>query len=52
MSISKNKFAAPVIVLSSICLVVSLALAFTYKIANPILPYRKSSPRTTAQAMS
>ena len=36
MSISKNKFAAPVIVLSSICLVVSLALAFTYKIANPI----------------
>ena len=40
MSISKNKFAAPVIVLSSICLVVSLALAFTYKIANPI-----TSPR-------
>ena len=37
MSISKNKFAAPVIVLSSICLVVSLALAFTYKIANPII---------------
>ena len=33
----KNKFAAPVIVLSSICLVVSLALAFTYKIANPII---------------
>jgi len=37
MSINKNKFAAPVIVLSSICLVVSLALAFTYKIANPII---------------
>ena len=37
MSISKNKFAVPVIVLSSICLVVSLALAFTYKIANPII---------------
>ena len=37
MSISKNEFAAPVIVLSSICLVVSLALAFTYKIANPII---------------
>ena len=34
---AKNKFAAPVIVLSSICLVVSLALAFTYKIANPII---------------
>ena len=41
MSISKNKFAAPVIVLSSICLVVSLALAFTYKIC----PMQTTSPR-------
>mgnify|MGYP002734902107 CR=1 FL=1 len=37
MENSKSSFAAPVIVLSSICLVVSLALAFTYKIANPII---------------
>ena len=44
MSISKNKFAAPVIVLSSICLVVSLALAFTYKIANPIISCQKRGP--------
>ena len=44
MSISKNKFAAPVIVLSSICLVVSLALAFTYKIANPIARCRRLHP--------
>lgn len=33
----KQSFAAPIIVLSCICLVVSLALAFTYKIANPII---------------
>ena len=33
----KESFAAPVVVLSAICLVVSLALAFTYKIANPII---------------
>ena len=37
MNTSKNQFAAPVIVLSCICLVVSFALAFTYKIANPII---------------
>lgn len=33
----KQSFAAPIIVLSCICLVVSIALAFTYKIANPII---------------
>ena len=37
MNKSKESFAAPVVVLSAICLVVSLALAFTYKIANPII---------------
>ncbi len=37
MTKSKESFAAPVVVLSAICLVVSLALAFTYKIANPII---------------
>lgn len=37
MENSKSSFAAPVIVLSCICLVVSLALAFTYKVANPII---------------
>lgn len=33
----KQSFAAPIIVLSCICLVVSIALAFTYSIANPII---------------
>ena len=37
MNKSKESFAAPVVVLSAICLVVSLALAFTYKVANPII---------------
>ena len=37
MNKTKESFAAPVVVLSAICLVVSLALAFTYKIANPII---------------
>lgn len=37
MENSKSSFAAPVIVLSCICLFVSLALAFTYKVANPII---------------
>lgn len=34
---TKQSFVAPVVVLSAICLVVSLALAFTYKVANPII---------------
>ena len=37
MNKSKESFAAPVVVLSAICLVVSLALALTYKVANPII---------------
>ena len=37
MNTSKKEFVAPVVVLSAICLVVSLALAFTYKVANPII---------------
>ena len=37
MNKSKESFAAPVVVLSAICLVVALALAFTYKVANPII---------------
>ena len=37
MNKSKESFAAPVVVLSAICLFVSLALAFTYKITNPII---------------
>ena len=49
MSISKNKFAAPVIVLSSICLVVSLALAFTYKIANPITGAKSADGKASVQ---
>ena len=37
MNKSKESFAAPVAVLSIICLVVSLALAFTFKVADPII---------------
>lgn len=37
MNTQKNQFAAPVVVLSCICLFVSLALAFTYKVTNPII---------------
>ena len=37
MNKSKESFAAPVVVPSAICLVVSLALALTYKVANPII---------------
>lgn len=37
MKESKLKEAQPVIVLVAICLVVSLALGFTYKVANPII---------------
>ena len=33
----KQSFAAPIIVLSAICLVVSFLLAMTYKVANPII---------------
>ncbi|MCR5811935.1 MAG: FMN-binding protein [Lachnospiraceae bacterium] len=49
MSISKNKFAAPVIVLSCICLVVSFALAFTYKITNPIIVKNQNAVAVAAR---
>ena len=49
MSISKNKFAAPVIVLSCICLVVSFMLAFTYKITNPIIVRNQNAVAVAAR---
>ena len=49
MNNSKNQFAAPIIVLSCICLVVSLALAFTYKIANPIIVANQNAVAVAAR---
>ena len=49
MNNSKNQFAAPIIVLSCICLVVSLALAFTYKIANPIIEANQNAVAVAAR---
>ena len=49
MNNSKNQFAAPVIVLSCICLVVSFALAFTYKIANPIIVRNQNAAAVAAR---
>jgi len=49
MNTTKNQFAAPVIVLSCICLVVSLALAFTYKIANPVILANQNAAAVAAR---
>ena len=49
MTRSKTReFIAPVIVLTAICLIVSAALAFTYKIANPII--EKNTAEAAAKA--
>ena len=45
-----KEFLAPVVVLTAICLVVSAALAFTYKVANPIIVENTAAAARTARA--
>ncbi|MDO5131723.1 MAG: FMN-binding protein [Eubacteriales bacterium] len=49
MNTQKNQFAAPVIVLSAICLVVSIALAFTNRVTSSIIEANNEATAAAAR---